>query len=144
MHTLDWHRQVDVVCSNRILGMQPASSIMIVNERKKNSPSAPAHEKKKDKKRKTILTTAENIPGEIHKIDHDHLLVDQSTLTAPRDPFLAFVYHSTSDHERLWNRLFFNSFTMHAYQMRSRCIMTERKSIGVKKKASRDLGLAPA
>ena len=73
IHTPDRHRGVDVVCSNRSLGLESTSSV--VNER---LPIPQVHQHKKGK---ITLTTAENSSGEVQKIDHAPtcLLVDRST-----------------------------------------------------------------
>ena len=98
-----------------------------------HSPGPPAQ-----KKGKITLTTAENSSGEVQKIDHapTRLLVDRSTSsTFPADPFLAFRYHSVDN----WTLLISTSF-VRSSGARASCLETERKSTGVKKKASRDLG----
>ena len=72
IHSPDWHRGVDVVCSNRSV-LESTSSV--VNERLL-IPQVHQH-----KKGKITLTTAENSSGEVQKIDHapTRLLIDRST-----------------------------------------------------------------
>ena len=133
VHSPDRHRGVDVVCSNRSLG--PESTSSVVNERLL-IPQVHQH-----KKGKITLTTAENSSGEVQKIDHAPtcLLVDRSTSsTFPPDPFLAFRHHSVDN----WTLLKSTSF-VRSSGARESCLETERKSTGVKKKASRDLGYRP-
>ena len=130
IHSPDRHRGVDVVCSNRSLVLESTSSV--VNERLL-IPQVHQH-----KKGKITLATAENSSGEAQKIDHapTRLLVDRSTSsTFPADPFLAFRHHSVDN----WTLLKSTSFVLSS-GARASCLETERKSTGVKKKASRDLG----
>ena len=130
IHSPDRHRGVDVVCSNRSLGLESTSSV--VNERLL-IPQVHQH-----KKGKITLTTAENSSGEVQKIDHTptRLLVDRSTSsTFPPDPFLAFRHHSVDN----WTLLKSTSF-VRSSGARASCLETERKSTGVKTKAWRDLG----
>ena len=126
IHSPDRHRGVDVVCSNRSLGLESTSSV--VDERLL-IPQVHQH-----KKGKITLTTAVNSSGEVQKIDHapTRLLVDRSTLsTFPPDPFLAFRHHSVDN----WTLLKSTSFVRSSGD-RASCLETERKSTGVKKKAS--------
>ena len=130
IHSPDRHRGVDVVCSNRSLGLESTSSG--VNERLL-IPQVHQH-----KKGKITLTTAENSSGEVQKIDHAPtcLLVHRSTSsTFPPDPFLAFRHHSVDN----WT-LLKSTYFVRSSGARESCLETERKSTGVKKKASRDLG----
>ena len=131
IHSPDRHRGVD--CSNRSLVLE--STFSVVNERLL-IPQVHQH-----KKGKITLTTAENSSGEVQKIDHapTRLLVDRSTSsTFPPDPFLAFRHHSVDN----WTLLKSTSF-VRLSGARASFLETERKSTGVKKKASRDLGYRP-
>ena len=122
IHSPDRHRGVDVVCSNRSLGLESTSSV--VNERLL-IPQVHQH-----KKEKVTLTTAENSSGEVQKIDHapTRPLVDRSTSsTFPPDPFLAFRHHSVDN----WTLLKSTSF-VRSSGARASCLETERKSTGVK------------
>ena len=120
IHSPDRHRGVDVVCSNRSLGLESTSSV--VNERLL-IPQVHQH-----KKGKTALTTAENSSGEVQKIDHapTRLLVDRSTSsTFPPDPFLAFRHHSVDN----WTLLKSTSF-VRSSGVRASCLETERSPLG--------------
>ena len=124
IHSPDRHRGVDVVCSNRSLGLESTSSV--VNERLL-IPQVHQH-----KKGKTTLTAAGNSSGEVQKIDHapTRLFVDRSTSsTFPPDPFLAFRHHSVDN----WTLLKSTSF-VRSSGARASCLETERSPLGWRRK----------
>ena len=130
IHSPDRHWGVDVVCSNRSLGLET------------NDYSFPRSTSAK-KRGKTTLTTAENSSEEVQKIDHapSHLLVDRSTSTVDGSSSLSDIIRQLNASEIY---VFCSSGMPTTRGARASCLETERKSTGVKEKASRDLGSALA
>ena len=119
------------VCSNRSLGLESTSS---VEDERLLIPQV--HQRKK-KEGKTTLTTAEN-RSEDRRCTHSPARRSIDVVDGSSSP--AFEHHSTT--ERFWIYVFCSSGMPSTRGACGSSLETERKSAGVKKKASRDLGSA--
>ena len=120
IHSPDRHRGVDVVCSNRSLGLESTS--FVVNERLL-IPQVHQH-----KKGKTTRTTAENSSGEVQKIDRAPTTLACSSIDRRRRRFL-LIHSSLSGIIQSTTELFWNLRLLFAFEWSPCIVPGNRKKV---------------